>query len=298
MRLLFVIFLFFSKNTLADNSRFRYSFKSVNGLYELKPSDTIFSNKKIHIDSIYNQETKEYYTNEYTYSDRYIWSLYNTRTKEKLYTLENSKEHFIESKSVLISNNGNSVVIVDDYSGGYGFKDFDVVHFYKRDKLIKNLKLQDLLSNMCSVTYSSSHMRWCLTFNMSKSNTFRVKTNDFYNFEYDLNGNLIKKISDLRINKFEDIVYAEIKRVNRNKYRFKVLKSIRNKSITNNILFIDVKDKTMRKIFGMFSGILPNRNKKMESKFYRTMLFNNNYPIVSKIQFPNYNSNSICNLIK
>ena len=288
---------FIIQNIFADHSRLRYSFKSANGFYELKPSDTIFSDKKIYKDSIYNSNTKEYTINEYTYSDRYIWSLYDLKKNKKLFTLNNSEELLISSKTALISDDGKNIIIVDDYSGGYGFKDFQVVHFYKKNKLIKHLGLKDLLSNMCSITYSVSHMKWCFSFGISVKNTFEVKTYDFYNSEYNFDGELIKRFSDERISNSEDIIFAKIKRLYKNKYRFKILKSIRNKNITNKILFIDIEDKIMRKIFGTFYGFLPARNKKMESEFYRVMLFKDNKPLLSKINFPSYNSSKICNLI-
>lgn len=293
---IFLLFFIF-QDGFADQPRLRYSFKSANGFYELKPSDTIFSDKKVYKDSLHNSNTEEYTINEYTYSDRYIWSLYDLKKNKKLYTLNNSEELLINSKTALISDDGKNIIIVDDFSGGYGFKDFEVVHFYKKNKLIKHLALKDLLLNMCSFTYSTSHMNWCFSFGISIRNTFEIKTYDFYNSEYNFDGELIKRFSDKRINNAEDIIYAKIKRLYKNKYRFKILISIRDKNITNKVLFIDIEDKIMREIFGTFYGFLPNRNKKMESEFYRAMLFKDNKPLLSKIDFPNYNSSKICNLI-
>jgi len=294
--LLTLIALLTFKSVLADQPRLRYSFKSANGYFELKPSDTIFSDNKVYKDSIYNPKTKEYYISTYTYPDKYYWGLYDLRTSKKLYTIKNDSL-FIETKTARISENGENVIIVDDYSGGFGVPNFEVVHFYEKNKLIKTLTLGELLDNMCSVSYSTSHMRWNFDFNFSKNKLFEIKTYEFYTYTYDLNGNLIKKKSDIRIKDEDDIITAKISRLEKDKYLFKIRKSIRNKYKPETELTIMVSDKTMRKIYGKFYGFLPSRNKKMETEFYKTIIFRNNKPIYSEFRFPSYNGNQTCNII-
>lgn len=294
--LLTLIALLTFKSVLADQPRLRYSFKSTNGYFELRPSDTIFSDNKVYTDSIYNPNTKEYFISTYTYPDRYYWGLYDLRTNKKLYTIKNDSL-FIETQTARISENGENIIIVDDYSGGFGIPNFEVVHFYEKDELIKKLTLGDLLNNMCSVSYSTSHMRWSFDFNFNEKKLFEIKTYEFFTYTYDLKANLIEKKSDFRIKDEDDIVSAKIRRLEKGKYSFKIQKSIRNKHEPETELIIIVSDKTMRKIHGKFYGFLYSRNKKMETEFYQTFILRNNKPIYSEFSFPSYNGNQTCNLV-
>jgi len=294
--LLTLVALLTVKSVLADQPRLRYSFKSTNGYFELRPSDTIFSDNKVHTDSIYNPKTKDYFILNYSHSDRYYWGLYDLRTNKKLYTIKNDSL-FIETKTAQISENGENVIIVDDYSGGFGVPNFEVVHFYRKEKLVNTITLGSLLDNMCSVSYSVSHMTWCFDFNLLTDNTFKIQTYEYFNYRFDFNGALIDKTSDNRIQPNDDIVSAKIKRLEKNRYSFEIKKSIRNKYEPDTELILSVSDKLMRKIHGRFYGFLPSRNKKMETEFYKTFVLRDNKPIHTEFGFPIYNGNNSCNII-
>ncbi|MBU2927045.1 hypothetical protein [Winogradskyella psychrotolerans] len=293
--LLTFLALLLVQSVFADQPRLRYSFKSSNGEFELKPSDTIFSDNKIYTDSIFNPNTKKYLISSYSYPDRYYWGLYNLKTNKLLYKIKNDSL-FIETKTALISDNGQNIIIVDDYSGGFAIPNFEVIHFYDKDELTKTLTLGELLNNMCSVSYSVSHMRWSFDFNIIEKNMFEIETYEFYNYTFDLKGNLIKKISDNRIQEKDDIVTAKIRRLEKDKYSFKIIKSIRNNHEPETELIVVISDRTIRKIHGKFYGFLPSRNKKMETEFYKTVLFKNGKPINSEFRFPTYNGKEYCNL--
>ena len=294
--LLTFLALFLVQSVFADQPRLRYSFKSKNGYFELRPSDTIFSDNKVYTDSIYNPKTKEYFVSTYTYPDRYYWGLYDLRTNRKLYTIKNDSL-FIETKTARISENGENVIIVDDYSGGFGIPNFEVVHFYKKEKLLNTLTLGNLLDNMCSVSYSVSHMTWCFDFDFLTEKSFKIETYEYFNYRFDLNGDLIDKTSDDRIQPDDDIVSARIKRLEKNKYSFIIKKSIRNKYKPDTEIVLNISDKLMRKIHGKFYGFLPSRNKKMETEFYKTFIIRDKKPIQRELRFPIYNGDNSCNII-
>jgi hypothetical protein len=279
----------------ADSSRLRYSFKSSNGYFELRPSDTLFSDNKVYSDTI-QLENNETYISTYTYPDHYYWGLYDVRTNEKLYTIKN-EELFIEFKTALISDDGKYIVIIDDYSGGIALPCLEVVHFYEADKLVKTLNLGDLLGNMCSTSYSISHMMWCSKFKFNQENNFEIDTYDFYHYTFDLKGNLIEKKSDERIKPTDDIIVAKIKRLEKNQYSFNILMSIRNKYPTHSNLVLNIPDKTMRKVHGKFYGFLPSKNKKMETEFNSTVLLKNGNSIVPNFGVYHYNSYFSCDLL-
>lgn len=297
MRILFTLFaLLLVYKTLADQPRHCYSFKSTNGYFELRPSDTIFSDNKVYRDSVYNSKTKKYFISSYRYADQYRWSLYDLRSNKRLYTLK-SDDQLIAYKTARISEDGSHIIMVDDYSNGIGFPTFEIVHFYKEGELVRTLTLGDLLDNMCSISYSASHLFWCSEFNFLTAHSFQIKTYEFYSYQFDLNGNLMAKISDENIRPNDDIVVAKIRRLGKDNYSFIVEKSIRNKYEPETELIITVSDEVMRKIHGRFNGLSSSRNKKMETTFYQTVLFRDGQPIYSEFTFPNYNGDESCNQI-
>jgi hypothetical protein len=298
MRTIFLIItLFCLQKIFADEPRIRYSFKSPNSRFELKPSDTIFSDKKIYTDSIYDSKTKTYYKSSYTYPDRYYWGLYDIQTKEKLYTIKNDSL-FIENKTAIISDDGQNIVIIDDYSGGFGFKEIEMMTFYEKDNRIKRLKLGDLIQNLCSLSYSVSHMTWCSSnFEFNDRKEITIETNEFYNYTFNKNGELINMQSDVLIEPNDKLAVGEIKRVGKNKYYVKVNFCIRGKLKAGEILEIECKDKEMKKIYGKLYGFLKSKNKAMTKEFKRTFFIKDSK--IQKVNFsvPIYNSKNYCNNI-
>ncbi|HQE34387.1 MAG TPA: hypothetical protein PLZ71_10000 [Flavobacterium alvei] len=293
MRTFFLIItLFCLQKIFADQPRIRYSFKSPNLRFELKPSDTIFSDKKVYTDSIYDSKTKTYYKSSYTFPDRYYWGLYDTQTKQKLYTIKNDSL-FIEMKTAVISDDGQNIVIIDDYAGGFGFKEIEMMTFYEKDNRIKRLKLGDLIQNLCALSYSVSHMTWCSrNFKFNDRKEITIETYEFYNYTFNKNGELINKKSDALIEPNDTLAVGEIKRVGRNKYNVKVNFCIRGKLKTDEILEIECKDSEMKKIYGKLYGFLKSKNKAMTKEFTRTFLIKDSK--IQKVNFPipTYNSQS------
>lgn len=291
----FILTLFFLQKTFADQQRIRYSFKSLNSRYELKPCDTLFSDNKIYTDSIYNSKTKTYYKTSYSYPDRYYWGLYDTQTKQKLYTIKNDSL-FIEFRTAVISNDGQNIVIVDDYSSGFGYKGFEIMTFYEKDKLIKRLKLGDLIQNMCALSYSVSHMTWCSRdFDFNDRNEIKIKTYEFYHYTFNKNGELLSKESDELIQTNDILLVGKIKRESRNKYLVKIIFSIRGNSKVQDILELKYKDRQMKKIYGNIYGFLRSKKKAMKNEFTRTFLIRDSK--IQNINFavPTYNSYESCN---
>ncbi|MDL2141952.1 hypothetical protein QQY79_05430 [Flavobacterium tructae] len=291
----FILTLLFLQKTFADQPRTRYSFKSLNSRYELKPSDTLFSDNKIYTDSIYDSETKTYYKTSYSYPDRYYWGLYDTQTKQKLYTIKNDSL-FIEFKTAVISNDGRNIVIVDDYSAGFGYKGFEIMTFYEKDKLIKHLKLGDLIQNMCALSYSVSHMTWCSRdFDFNDRNEIKIKTHEFYNYTFDKNGELLNKQSHELIQPNDILAIGKIKRKSRNKYLVEIKFCIRGILKANTILELKCKDSQMKKVYGHLYGFLRSKKKAMKKEFTRTILIRNSKIHNINFAIPIYNSYESCN---
>lgn len=294
MRIFFLLITLLGlQKIFADQPRLRYSFKSSNLRFELKPCDTIFSDNKVYTDSTYNNTTKEYFISSYTLPDRYYWGLYDVKTKQKLYTIKNDGL-FIETKTALISDDGQNIVIIDDYSWGFGFKNLEMMTFYEKENRIKRLKLGDLIENICSLTYSVSHMKWCSNFYFNERNEIVVKTNEFYNYTYSKKGELISKKRDEIIKDNDVIISASIKRLKRNRYEINLIYCIIGNLNSKTLSDLECKDQIMKKIYGKVYGFLKSKNKAMKEVFYRTLLIRDSK--VQNIDFakPTYNSSNNC----
>lgn len=297
MRILLIISLFCLQKMFADQPRIRYSFKSQNLKYELKPCDTIFSDNKIYTDSTFDKRTNTYIKSSYSYPDRYYWGLYDTETNQKLYTIKNDTLS-IQMKTAIISNDGQNIVIIDDYSGGFALQELEILTFYERDKKIKSIKLGEMLENMCSVSYSVSHMTWCSSdFKFNHRNEFIINTYEFYNYTFDENGKILSKKSDEKINEDDNLVVGVIKRISSNKYSVTIKYCIRGELVSNETLQIECKDREMRKIYGKLYGFLKSKNKVMKDEFTRTFLIKKSK--IQKVNFaiPIYNSSINCNYL-
>lgn len=298
MRIFFLIITLFTIQTLfADTPRIRYSFKSKNSRFELKPCDTIFSDKKVYNDSIFDENTKSYLKTSYSHPDRYYWGLYDTQTNEKRYTIKNDSL-FIEMKTAVISDDGQNIVIIDDYSGGLAHKEFEMITFYERDQLMKRIKLGDLLENMCAVSYSVSHMTWCFrNFDFNERKEFTLKTFEFYNYTFNKSGELIHKQSDDVIQPNDILAVGKITKKSKNNYTIKIDFCIRGNSKTNEILDIESKGNELKKIYGKTYGFLKSKKKAMKKEFTRTFLIRNSK--IQKVNFPIpiYNSNNYSNVM-
>ncbi len=284
--------LFALKIVNADQPRQNFSFKSSNNLFELKPSDTIFADKTVYMDTIYTTE-KDYYLYTYTHADNYVWSLYDLSNNKILYSIYNENIR-IASKTALISNDGQYVVIVDDYSGGYAFHDLEVVHIYHRDMRVKTFNLGDLLNSMCNVSYSVSHMRWCLKASLSDLNKIEIKTFEYYTYEINPSGEVVSKTSDPRIQEEDDIVSAKIRRIEKDRYEFKIYQSVRNKNAIGRTFESNVSDDTMKEIHGRFYSSRLTKKNKMETSFNQTFVLRNDLPIITGIRFPHYTKDTNC----
>lgn len=288
-----LICLLFVNIVFADQPRMRFSFKSANLRFELKPCDTIFSDGKIYRDSIFDKKTNSYYKSEYTLADKYHWGLYDTKTNQKLYTIKNA-DLGIEMRSVEISNDGENIVIIDDFSAGIGVKSTEIVTFYKKDVLLKSLSMGDLVNNLCSLSYSVSHMRWCSNWGFDHNMNFFIDTYEFYKITTNLQGDILSKISSENIRENDNIIVAKISRLSNNKYKMEINICIRGELLGGEEIVVYCKDKKMKKIHGRFYGFLKSKNKIMERGFFETVIINNNQ--VKKINFaiPTYNSPQSC----
>jgi len=100
------------------------------------------------------------------------------------------------SMTIRISNDGNSIIVIDDFAEERIIKNRTAVWFFYKGNLTKKYKFTDLITDTCNITYSKWHLIWLVSsYDLNESqNLFEFATNEF--FEYSFNpetGELIKK---------------------------------------------------------------------------------------------------------
>lgn len=64
------------------------------------------------------------------------------------------------SKTALISDDGSSIVVIDDFSEALPQADLEVLHFYDAGRLVATYRLGELLESVENVQRTSSHFLW------------------------------------------------------------------------------------------------------------------------------------------
>lgn len=180
----------------ADEARFREIFTSENGKFELKLN-----------------------------TENGIWSLIDTTTNKEVYNLEGN----ISSMTVVISDDGNSVAVIDDYSEQDEKKNPEVLCFYSYGKKIKSYKLYDLISNRKFVSFSVSHFDWLFTDTSSykpftiESSQITLQTHELNNYSFRIEtGEMLKKERDAILSGDAIYVFGDIFSLGNDFYQIKV----------------------------------------------------------------------------
>jgi hypothetical protein len=124
------------------------------------------------------------------------WSLIEKETNKEIYKLEAN----ISSMTVLVSDDGKSVIAVDDYSEQEREENPKILLFFRNGKEIKSYNLKDLISDKKFVSYSASHFRWIIRSESSlkiEDSKIKLKTHEFYNYSFNIDtGELVQKERD------------------------------------------------------------------------------------------------------
>lgn len=129
--------------------------------------------------SVFNCENKKF---QIRYSKGF-WRVSNSRNKV-LYKIEDLN---YESMSLLLSNDGKSVVVIDDLSEHCNDHERIVLSFYRNGELKSKYKIRDLLKDSTMIRYSVSHCRFTLNdFGfINHDASFSIATREFTELEFD-----------------------------------------------------------------------------------------------------------------
>jgi hypothetical protein len=146
-RYILILFLLIANLTFADEPRISTLFKSENQKFILQ------------------------------LSKNNIWLLKNSNGT----TVYSIKDKNYTCMSALISNDGNKIVVINDFVEGHKVKQTMALTFYYRGRLVREYKLEDLIDDSTNVSLSIWHTTWCIDdfgFEMSDS-VFSIATYEF-----------------------------------------------------------------------------------------------------------------------
>ncbi|GHA62320.1 hypothetical protein [Pontibacter akesuensis] len=213
---LFLLFALLTLQGLADEGRYRRSFKSENYAYELrmlthKYGMVMFPNGK-----------------EYKAVIETTWGLYDVISSRQLYTVKGD----FSSKTVHVSNDGKNLVVIDDYSEEIPSPELKVLEFYAGGKLLNAYILGELLCSCRNISESVYHFDWFadseltyapdpkFNYDMQK---LAITTFELVRYQFDVEtGEILKKELHPAVNRNSALVYGEIKYLGREDYEIDV----------------------------------------------------------------------------
>lgn len=169
--------------------------------------------------------------------DRRKWVV-KDKTGKPLYKIN---DYGFKSMTIFLSNNGQNLVVIDDYMEGNIIEDRNVLWFYNKGKLSKKYKLTELIKDTCNAMMTVWHTDWCLIENefLENQNKFSISTYEFSELVFDLNtGQLLSNNKPDGFDEETIIVYGEFRKENGEEVSMKIKKYVYGpKQLENMITF-------------------------------------------------------------
>lgn len=146
------------------------------------------------------------------------------------------KNEKFTSMTIRVSNDGNSIVVIDDFVEGHVISDRIGLWIFYKGELIKKYKLIELINDTCNVSFSVWHIDWLVNnydFNQDQSK-FEFATNEFYNCSVDLVSGVISKNRPLGFDDNSFIVYGSFRQRKGSDVVMSISKYISGNKLPNN----------------------------------------------------------------
>lgn len=121
------------------------------------------------------------------------------------------------SMTIIVSDNGQNIVVIDDFMEGHIIGDRKAVWIFNNGILSQSYRLKDLLSDTCNISMSVWHTVWCIeSFGfIDNQNHFSISTFELTDYVFDLTTGQI--ISNKKPDGFDSetlIVFGEFRKGN------------------------------------------------------------------------------------
>lgn len=165
-----------------------------------------------------------------------VWRIAEKSTGEEIYRIGDYYRDGIwfSSMTLVISDDGRSVVAVNDYAEQDSQKNPDVLFFFKDGQKFKSYKLLDLV-NPRFMQFSVSHFWWVDSVKkfLISDSKIEFTTLDMNHFVFNIDdGLLISKSTDEIFAKGAIFVYGEVRSLTKNRYEIVVDCSVRGNTKT------------------------------------------------------------------
>lgn len=221
-KIILILFLINIVNCYADEPRYCNKFISSNKLYEFKISEV--KNDSVLIDNVYYKESREI-----------KWGLFNRISKKKIYEIET----VASEKTAYVSNNGDYVVIINDWPSEKPDDNLEMISIYKKGSLVKSIKLNEILNCGYNISSSVSHFSWTVG---DPKISFAAKNISFQTYELneiviDLIDGKITKTRNKLVKENSLLVYGKIIKKNGKDYKLEVCHKVFGKLANTTIEF-------------------------------------------------------------
>ncbi|MFN7044694.1 MAG: hypothetical protein ACK4M1_05820 [Flavobacterium sp.] len=206
-RIILIIFLINIVNCYADEPRYCNKFRSSNKLYEFKITEV--KNDSILIDNVYYKQSREI-----------KWGLFNRITNKKIYEIET----VASEKTAYVSNNGDYIVIINDWPSETPDDNLEMVSIYKNGSLIKSIKLNEILNCGYNISSSVSHFSWTIEQPKISFTTKNISlvTYELNEIRIDLIDGKITKTKNKLVRENSLLVYGKIIKKNGKNYKLEI----------------------------------------------------------------------------
>jgi hypothetical protein len=208
--LLVGLFWLLAPDSRADQPRFRTSFRSRNGRYTFRVMGT-------KVDTLRSPTSKEKFTSQLT-----SWGLFDNETGAQVYQLE--ARDLIQTKTALLTDDGETIVVLDDWSAGVPMDVWPVLSFYQHGHEMQTYTLGQLLGPTFPVSESVSHFSWFNHYHFSPATaTLTLQTFTLQELAFDgrLGQRLATKYSRL-VTPGSQLAYGRIEQVGSHQYALTV----------------------------------------------------------------------------
>jgi len=144
-----------------------------------------------------------------------------------------------KSMTIFVSNNGQNIVVIDDFMEGHKIGNRNTIWFYNNGKLVKSYRMNELVSDTCNISKSIWHNEWCLeNFDIIDNEShFTLSTYEMTDFIFDLTtGEVITKKKPDGFDSESLIVFGEFRKGKEEQVTMKIKRYISGKVQQENIL--------------------------------------------------------------
>jgi hypothetical protein len=152
--------------------------------------------------------------------DATTWGVYRKASAQALYTLSG----FFTDKTVYLTNDGEALAVVDDYSEAQAADSLEILSFYHHGAKLRGYRLDELLCSSYNVSSSASHFQWFANCRFQAASSWLiVATYELTTLTFQVeSGALVSQVRSALLTPTTCLVYGKVTSVGPNRYEMEV----------------------------------------------------------------------------